>query len=152
MLQLVRGCSSTLMTLGPALPPAVGGKVGRKASLPHSHHITADRGVASSPEFMPLGLDSTPPSPPPGSALLCCSGKLWTAHIRLFLSTIMSPDPPVLIVLKPFGFCGGLNRYGPHRLMCANAWPIGSGSIRRCGLVEGSMLLWVWALRYMLRL
>ena len=25
--------------------------------------------------------------------------------------------------------------FGPHRLMCLNAWSIGSGTIRRCGLV-----------------
>ena len=31
-------------------------------------------------------------------------------------------------------YCGGLNRFGPHRLMCLNAWPTGSGTIRRCGL------------------
>jgi hypothetical protein len=30
---------------------------------------------------------------------------------------------------------GGLNRFGPHRLMCFNAWPMGSGIIWRCGLV-----------------
>ena len=29
----------------------------------------------------------------------------------------------------------GLTRYGPHRLMCLNVWPIGRGRIRRCGLV-----------------
>lgn len=27
-----------------------------------------------------------------------------------------------------------LNRNGPHRLMYLNAWPIGNGTIRRCGL------------------
>ena len=32
--------------------------------------------------------------------------------------------------------CGGLNRYGSLRLMCLNAWPIRSGTIRRCGLIE----------------
>jgi hypothetical protein len=32
--------------------------------------------------------------------------------------------------------CGGLNILGP-----------GSGTIRRCGLVGGSVLLWAWALR-----
>jgi hypothetical protein len=32
---------------------------------------------------------------------------------------------------------GGLNKSGPHRLMCVNAWPIGSGAIKRCGLVVG---------------
>lgn len=31
--------------------------------------------------------------------------------------------------------CGDLNRYGPERLICLNAWPIGSGAIRRCDLV-----------------
>lgn len=40
---------------------------------------------------------------------------------------------------KPVGArgveCGGLNRFGPHRLMCLNAWPTGSGTIRRCVLV-----------------
>ena len=40
---------------------------------------------------------------------------------------------------------GGLNRYGPHRLMCLNAWPIGSGTNRRCGLVGESVLLCVGA-------
>ena len=48
---------------------------------------------------------------------------------------------------KPFrkrdvGKCGGLNRYDPHRLMCLNAWPVGSDTIRRCGLVGGSVSLW----------
>ena len=38
-------------------------------------------------------------------------------------------------------------KYGPHRLMCLNAWPIGSGTIRRCGLVGVGVSLWVWALR-----
>ena len=48
---------------------------------------------------------------------------------------------------KPFrkrdvGKCGGLNRYDPHRLMCLNAWPVESDTIRRCGLVGGSVSLW----------
>ena len=30
--------------------------------------------------------------------------------------------------------CGGLNRNDPHRLICMNVWPIGSNTIRRCGL------------------
>ena len=37
--------------------------------------------------------------------------------------------------------CGGLNRYGPCRLMCLGAWPTGSGTIKRCGLV---LLEQVW--------
>ena len=35
----------------------------------------------------------------------------------------------------------GLNRYGPHKLKCLNAWPIASGTIRRCGLVGIGMVL-----------
>ena len=30
---------------------------------------------------------------------------------------------------------GALSKYGLHRLMCVNAWPMGSGTIRRCGFV-----------------
>ena len=30
--------------------------------------------------------------------------------------------------------CGGLYRNGSHRLMCLSVWPMGSGTIRRCGL------------------
>ena len=37
--------------------------------------------------------------------------------------------------------CGGLNRYGPHRLIGLNAWPMESGTIR-CGLVRESVSLW----------
>jgi hypothetical protein len=37
--------------------------------------------------------------------------------------------------------CGGLKRNGSHRLMCVNAWLIGSSTIRRCGLVGGSLSL-----------
>ena len=37
--------------------------------------------------------------------------------------------------------CGGLNRNGHHRLMVLNAWPIGSGIIKRCGLVEAGVTL-----------
>ena len=31
--------------------------------------------------------------------------------------------------------CAGLNRYGSHRLLCLNAWPVGRDTTRRCGLV-----------------
>jgi hypothetical protein len=46
--------------------------------------------------------------------------------------------------------CSGLNKNDhppPHILMYLNACPIGSGTIRRCGLVEGSVSLWRWTLR-----
>ena len=37
--------------------------------------------------------------------------------------------------------CSGLNRFGPHRLMCFNAWFIGSDIIRRCGLIREDVAL-----------
>jgi hypothetical protein len=37
--------------------------------------------------------------------------------------------------------CGDFNRYGPHRLTCLNAWPIGSGTIKRCGIVGETVIL-----------
>ena len=37
--------------------------------------------------------------------------------------------------------CGGLNRYGFHRLMCLSAWSIGNSAIRRQGLVGESVVL-----------
>ena len=42
------------------------------------------------------------------------------------VATLSSPRKKMFNVsLTP---CGGLNRFGPH-------WPIGSGIIRRCGLI-----------------
>ena len=37
--------------------------------------------------------------------------------------------------------CSGLNRNGPHRLLYMNVWPKGSGTTRRCGLVEINVAL-----------
>ena len=37
--------------------------------------------------------------------------------------------------------CGGLNRYGTHRLTCLNVCLIGNSTIKRCGLVVGAMVL-----------
>jgi len=42
---------------------------------------------------------------------------------------------------------GSLNRFGLHKLVCLNALLIESDTLRRCGLVGGSVSLWVWALR-----
>ena len=44
--------------------------------------------------------------------------------------------------------CGVLNKYGPHRLMRLNAWPIVSDATRKCSLVGGSVSPWRRALRY----
>ena len=38
--------------------------------------------------------------------------------------------------------CGGLNRNGPNRLLFLNAWPIGSGTFRRHGLVGVDVAFW----------
>jgi hypothetical protein len=38
--------------------------------------------------------------------------------------------------------CGGLNKSGPHKLMCLNAWCIQSGSLRRCGLIGVGVSFW----------
>jgi hypothetical protein len=46
------------------------------------------------------------------------------------------------ITVKKYHGYGGLNRYSSHSLMCLNAWPKGSGSIRRCGLVGGGVSMW----------
>jgi len=35
----------------------------------------------------------------------------------------------------------GLNGCGPHRLKRLNAWPIGSGTVRRCGLTGAGVTL-----------
>ena len=57
---------------------------------------------------------------------------MGTSEVRLNAFCIM-------LWLQAYGYlgveCGGLNRFCPYRLMCLNAWPIGSGTIRRCGLV-----------------
>jgi len=34
---------------------------------------------------------------------------------------------------------GMLNRFGPQRCMCLNAWPLGSVTIGRCDIVRGSV-------------
>lgn len=44
----------------------------------------------------------------------------------------------------------GVNRNGPDRLMCLNAWPIGNGTIRRYGLIGGSMPLWEAGVKIMM--
>ena len=45
-------------------------------------------------------------------------------------------NPSHTLLSKSNSSCGGLNGNGPHRFMCVNAWPIGSGTIMRCGLIE----------------
>lgn len=37
---------------------------------------------------------------------------------------------------KWFRDCGGVNRYGTHRLVCLNGWSIGGGIIRSMALLE----------------
>lgn len=45
---------------------------------------------------------------------------------------------PEAILTDQHGLCGDLNR---NRLMCVNAWPIKSGTIRRSGLDGGRVSL-----------
>ena len=54
----------------------------------------------------------------------------------MFLHYVMATRP-----WRPGNEYGGLNKFVPHRFMCLNAWPTGSGTIRRCGLVGGSVSL-----------
>jgi hypothetical protein len=53
----------------------------------------------------------------------CC---VYTVDVHVVCSTYM---------LWSIGICSGLHMLGP-----------GSGTIRRCGLVEGSVSLWGWTL------
>ena len=52
------------------------------------------------------------------------------------------------VAVSPYSdnHCDDLNRYDPIDSYL-NVWPIVSGSIRRCDLVKGSVLLWSQALR-----
>ena len=54
--------------------------------------------------------------------ILICGERLWTINLLI--------RGGILVI-----HYGGLNRYGLYRLACLNAWPIGSGTIRRCGLI-----------------
>jgi hypothetical protein len=47
----------------------------------------------------------------------------------------------MVFLFNPLTNGSGLNRYDPYRLMCLNACPIESGTIRRCGVVEVGMAL-----------
>ena len=62
--------------------------------------------------------------------------------MHLLISTIFSKFVFVCI-------CGGLSRFGPHRLMGLNAWSLRKGTIRRYVLVRGSdMCHWGYALEF----
>lgn len=69
------------------------------------------------------------------------SGKARISVREVFLlNTKMYID---LFTYSLFCACvyGGLNRYGPYKLICLNAWPLGSGTVRRCGLSGVSVAL-----------
>ena len=40
-----------------------------------------------------------------------------------------------------FTQCSGLNRFGPHRLVCLSGWPIGNGTTKRYDLVRVDVAL-----------
>ena len=80
--------------------------------------------------------------------LLCCNNS-WQ---RIERRDLMIPFVLLTFTFSTLlGDCSGLNRFALHRLMCLNAWPTGSDTIRRCwsgpGLAGGGVSLWDWALR-----
>ena len=72
----------------------------------------------------------------------------WESLKRLWLSHLCSFKASRRLAATA---CGGLSRKGPYRLLCWNAWPIGSGTIRPCwngcGFIGGSVSLCRRALR-----
>jgi hypothetical protein len=56
--------------------------------------------------------------------------KALTSELSSFRCSVIT------VTRGNYNFCGSLNEKGPHRF-------IGSGTSRRCGLVGGSMSLWV---------
>jgi hypothetical protein len=57
-----------------------------------------------------------------------CEGQKWDPLTRL-------TGTEALLL----GFVVVFNRNEPHRLMCLNSWPMGSGTIRRRGLIGGGV-------------
>lgn len=79
---------------------------------------------------------------------LCSLGWLPTLLLRSELQVYLHswfPRPLYMDLLLSVGLrgCRNLNVIDPHNL-------IGSGTVGRYGHVEGSVLLWVWALRPLL--
>ena len=68
-----------------------------------------------------------------------------TPLVYFFLSVAQASLHYVVQVCfnSPFLCCGGLNRYGPHRLLCLNAWPMVVGDTRKSSLVRGSVSLFL---------
>jgi hypothetical protein len=74
--------------------------------------------------------------------IICIPLTYWHAKSRTECSLFSKPCYNIIGIislydsgrLKNMHSCGGLNGYGPHRLMCLNACPIGSDTIRWCGL------------------
>jgi hypothetical protein len=74
---------------------------------------------------------------------LLFSGKRLMVLLNIWISNLVRGNS-IFLVLEIFSGdndCGALNRYGPHRLMCLNAWPMGSGTIKMCGLLEVGVAL-----------
>ena len=58
------------------------------------------------------------------------------AHLNYTVMGLGSKQIGTLLAL-----CGGLNRNDPIELMCMNAWPMRSDTVRRCGLVGVGVVL-----------
>ena len=52
-------------------------------------------------------------------------------EINLQVEILLDASLPPKILMALLGGCGSLNRYGPHRLLCLNAWSIRSSTIRK---------------------
>jgi hypothetical protein len=74
------------------------------------------------------------------------SNESETQHF-LWWNMLLLLDPYPYLCDKPIqsGKWDVVNRYGPQRLMCFNAWPL--GTLRRRGLVGVGVSLWRCALR-----
>ena len=62
--------------------------------------------------------------------------------VGLCISSYLLQEGVSLIIAENTDvWCDGLNRNSLHRVMCLHAWPIGSGTIRKCGLIGVGMAL-----------
>lgn len=77
------------------------------------------------------------------------AAQLWSSSdgaLDIFSSPCLNSPPSeggmfaVLYIRRQYvNQCGGLNRHGPHRLVCLNVWPKRSGITRRHDLAGGSV-------------
>lgn len=70
----------------------------------------------------------------------------FSLYFLVIFDSVYTLSSTMTIVIKVL--CSSLNRNGPRKLMCLNAWPIGSGTInRRYDLIGARVSLWGLTLR-----